>query len=75
MRKFRVHLIADNGEVAEERELQAESADDAACEISGESIKRYSRGSRKTLRVKVYNDQPSGTTLIRYYAERLALPS
>jgi hypothetical protein len=54
MRTFRVPLIGDSGEVVAQQELRAATPDDAAVGVTNEPLKRYSGGSERALRVKVY---------------------
>ena len=72
MRRFRVELIGDGGDVVEEREVRAATPEEAATDLTGEPLCRYTRGPRKTLRIKVYYEQLGAMTLLRFYSKQPA---
>jgi hypothetical protein len=68
MKKFRVQKVTPAGEVIEEAEIAAGSAEEAACALVPGALYRGTRGQRAVLRAKVYSPDATGTaTLVRFY--------
>lgn len=68
MKTFRVQKVTPQGDLIEETEVPAQSAEDAASALVGVKLFRGQKGMRATLRAKVYFPEATGlTTLVRLY--------
>ena len=68
MKAYRVQRVTPEGEVVEEHEVRATSADGAAAAVVPGKLYRGNRGYRAILRAKVYAlDSDGGVTLVRFY--------
>ena len=68
MKTFRVQKVTPQGDLIEETEVPAQSAEDAASALVGVKLFRGQKGMRTTLRAKVYFPEATGlTTLVRLY--------
>lgn len=68
MKTFRVQKVTPQGDLIEETEVPAPSAEAAASMLVGGKLFRGQKGMRATLRAKVYSPEASGlTTLVRFY--------
>lgn len=68
MKACRVQAVTADGDVIEEREVRALSAEEAAASMVPGKLFRGQKGYRATLRAKVYAPAASGAiTLVRFY--------
>jgi hypothetical protein len=68
MKLFRVQKVTADGELVEEREVKATSAEEAASAVVPGKLYRGAKGHRAVLRAKVYAPGAHGaTTLVRFY--------
>ena len=68
MKLYRVQKVTPEGELVEEREVHAASAEQAAAEVVPGKLYRGAKGHHAVLRAKVYAQAEAGTTtLVRFY--------
>ena len=68
MRQYRVQKVTPAGDLIDESEVEAMSADEAVALIIPGKLYRGARGQHAVLRAKVYAAAASGTTtLVRFY--------
>lgn len=68
MKLYRVQRVTPDGDLLEEAEVEAASAQEAASQLVEGKLFRGQKGFRATLRAKVYAPDPGGVvTLVRFY--------